>query len=88
MSAVIRGQVISSTYDNPRVRIRDAKPDAHAWAAEIRARMGWAGCGQPAHLIDTPFRRGRKWPPIDECKLRAEARRQLAGATAAKGTPA
>jgi hypothetical protein len=54
-----------------------ARADAHAWASQIRAGMGWAGCGQPGHRIDTPFRRASKWPPVDECKLRDLARRQL-----------
>lgn len=80
MSAVIRGEVLSSTYDSPSVVIRDTHADAHAWAAHIRAQMGEGGCGDSAHAVDTPFRRNQKWAPVDECKLRAEARRQLAEA--------
>jgi hypothetical protein len=48
------------------------------WAVKIRADMKWAGCGQPDHRIDTPFRRASKWPPVDECVLRDLARRQAA----------
>lgn len=61
-----------------------ARADAHAWASRIRADMGWAGCGDPGHLVDTLFRRAQKRPPVDECKLRAEAQRQLAAAAAAR----
>jgi hypothetical protein len=64
-------------------REHDGSGDAHAWAARIRAAMGWAGCGDVAHRIDTPFRRTQKWPPVDECKLQAEARSQVAEAQAA-----
>jgi hypothetical protein len=48
------------------------------WADRIRAELKWAGgCGDPAHRVDTPFRQASKWPPVDECRLRDAARRQL-----------
>jgi hypothetical protein len=58
------------------------RPDAHACAERIRSENGWgARCGEPGHVVDTPFRRANKWPPVDECKLRDLARRQLGEVT-------
>jgi hypothetical protein len=75
--AVVRGTVLERT-DDIYGTTTPQRADAHAWAARIREQMGWAGCADPAHLVDTPFRRKHRWPPIDECVLRDRARRQLA----------
>ena len=68
-----------------RLRLAPPPTDPHAWANRIRGEMGWAAtCGQPGHLVNTPFRRAQKLRPVDECQLRDLAQRQADEARAVK----
>lgn len=72
-----------------RLRLAPPRPDSHAWANRIRSELGWsATCGQPGHLVNTPFRRQQRLLPVDECVLREQAHRQLAEFAAMQGTAA